>query len=115
VIVDARPPDQFTGDGKSGLVERAGHIPGAISLDNARLYDAAANRLKRIAELEAELPPELSDRSQKVIVYCNTGHWSSIGWFALHELLGFDNAVLYAGSMAAWAANDDLPVALGPE
>jgi thiosulfate/3-mercaptopyruvate sulfurtransferase len=103
-VVDARPPDQF----------RAGHIPGALSLDNARLYDAAANRLKRQAGLEAELPPELADRSEPVIVYCNTGHWSSIVWFTLHELLGFDNAVLYAGSMAAWKARAELPIALGP-
>ena len=64
--------------------------------------------------IEGKFSPELADRSQPVIVYCNTGHWSSIVWFALHERLGFDNAVLYAGSMAAWKARSELPVALGP-
>lgn len=113
VIVDARPQDQYEGTTKSSLVARAGHIPGAISLDNARFYDAAANRLKPLAALEQELPPQLGDRNTRVISYCNTGHWSSIDWFVLHELLGFKNTTLYAGSMAAWAAREDLPVETG--
>lgn len=115
VIVDARPPSQYAGETQSGLVLRPGHIPGAISLDNALFYDIAANRLKPVAELEAQLPVALSDRSVAVIAYCNTGHWSSINWFVLHELLGFTDVRLYEGSMAAWSRNPDLPLVVGPD
>jgi len=113
VIVDARPHAQYTGETQSELVTRAGHIPGAISLDNARFYDADAGGLKHIEALEAELPPELSDRSSEVISYCNTGHWSSVNWFVLHELLNFENARLYEGSMAAWTRDPDLSLVTG--
>lgn len=115
VIVDARPPSQYDGRVMSSLVTRAGHIPGAISLDNALFYDAAAGRLKPREELEALLPPELADRSAAVISYCNTGHWSSIDWFVLSEILGFENVRLYEGSMAAWSRRADLPVVAGPD
>jgi thiosulfate/3-mercaptopyruvate sulfurtransferase len=113
VIVDARPPAQYAGDTRSNLVVRSGHIPGAISLDNALFYDAAANRLRPLDELLAQLPPELADQSAEVIAYCNTGHWSSINWFVLHELLGFTDVRLYEGSMAAWSRDPDLPIVVG--
>lgn len=113
VIVDARPFSQYVGETQSELVTRAGHIPGAISLDNARFYDADTGRLRPLDALEAELPPELSDRSVAVISYCNTGHWSSINWFVLHELLSFEDVRLYEGSMAAWTRDPELPVVSG--
>jgi thiosulfate/3-mercaptopyruvate sulfurtransferase len=113
VIVDARAPSQYAGTTMSSLVTRAGHIPGAISLDNALFYDAAANRLKPLGQLEAQLPPQLADRAAAVISYCNTGHWGSIDWFVLHELLGFQDVRLYEGSMAAWSRRTDLPLIIG--
>ncbi len=115
VIVDARPENQYTGAVQSGLVTRPGHIPSAISLNNARFYNELFNRFKDVEGLEAELPPELEDRSVQVITYCVGGHWGSINWFVLHELLGFENARLYEGSMAAWTRREDLPVALGED
>lgn len=116
VIVDARPPAQYTGAVQSGLTTRAGHIPGAINIDNALFFDDLFGRLKATAELEAQLPPELlADRSIEIISYCNAGHWSSIDWFVLHELLGFENTRLYEGSMAAWSRRTELPVTVGPD
>lgn len=115
VLVDARPPSQYAGETQSGLVTRAGHIPGAIDLDNALLFDASAGRLKTIDTLEPLLPDALGDRSVAIIAYCNTGHWSSILWFVLHEVLGFEDVRLYEGSMAAWSRNPDLPVTVGPD
>lgn len=115
VIVDARPEAQYTGATQSGMVTRAGHIPSAISLNNARFYDELFNRFKAIEGLEAELPPELADRSVQVITYCVAGHWGSINWFVLHELLGFENARLYEGSMAAWSRDESLPITLGDQ
>ena len=74
VIVDVRPENQYTGAVQSGLVTRAGHIPGAISLNNARFYDPLFNRFKSLEELQAELPPELEGRAVRIISYCVAGH-----------------------------------------
>jgi thiosulfate/3-mercaptopyruvate sulfurtransferase len=111
VLVDARSPAQFRGEAKSSLVARAGHIPGAINLPNEQLYDTATHGLKPKDQLLALLPAAIADPETPIIVYCNTGHWSSIVWFVLHEVLGFTNVRLYDGSMQAWAADPQRPVA----
>jgi thiosulfate/3-mercaptopyruvate sulfurtransferase len=111
VLIDARSPEQFRGEVKSSLVARAGHIPGAINLPNEQLYDGATRRLKPKDRLLALLPAAIADPETPIIVYCNTGHWSSIVWFALHEVLGFQNVLLYDGSMQAWSADPERPVA----
>ena len=112
VMVDGRLPEQYLGRSESPLVSRAGRLPGAISLPFASLYDDAAHRLKPTSALATLIPPKL-DRTTKIITYCNTGHWSSIDWFALHELLGYADARLYDGSMAAWTRDPRRPVATG--
>ena len=113
VLVDARSPAQFRGEAKSPLVARAGHIPGAINLPNEQLYDSATHGLKPKDQLLALLPAAIADPETPIIVYCNTGHWSSIVWFALHEVLGLTNVRLYDGSMQAWTADPRRPVATG--
>ncbi|MHA1560167.1 MAG: sulfurtransferase [Alphaproteobacteria bacterium] len=113
-IIDARPAPQYEGVAQSGLVTRPGHIPGAISLDNALFYDPLFNQFKEFQELETQLPAGLTDRSAEIISCCNAGHWGSISWFVLHELLGFENTRLYEGSMAAWSRTE-LPIVLGAD
>jgi thiosulfate/3-mercaptopyruvate sulfurtransferase len=113
-IVDARPPGEHRGESKSGFVVRAGRIPGAVNIPTADLFDADAGRLKSREELAAIVSPVLADPDQEVIAYCNTGHWSSLDWLVLHELLGYANAVLYEESAAGWTRHPDLPVETGP-
>jgi len=106
-LVDARPPSFFLGKEKAPNASAYGHIPGAFSIDSARFYDAATNRLKPKAELEViarEVP------AGAAITYCNTGHWAATDWFVLHELLGHSNARLYAGSMVDWTSNPGRPI-----
>ena len=113
VLVDARSPDQYLGRSKSPLVSRAGRLPGAINLPFASLYDDAAHRLKPASALAGLIPPKLAGRTTKIIAYCNTGHWSSIDWFVLHELLGYADTRLYDGSMAEWTRDPHRPVETG--
>jgi thiosulfate/3-mercaptopyruvate sulfurtransferase len=114
VLLDARAPEQFRGEAKSPLVARAGRIPGAISLPNDLLYDTATHRLRPQDQLLALLPAAIAGNpGAPIIVYCNTGHWSSIVWFALVEVLGFTNVRLYDGSMQAWTADPQRAVTSG--
>jgi thiosulfate/3-mercaptopyruvate sulfurtransferase len=106
-LVDARPLSHFSGKEKAANVAAYGHIPGALALDSADFYDAATNRLKPKAALEAaaaRLP------SGPIVSYCNTGHWAAINWFVLHELLGRREVRLYDGSMIEWAADARRPL-----
>ena len=48
--------------------------------------------------------------NEKNITFCNTGHWSSIAWFGLSEVLGNKNTTMYDGSMAEWAADPARPI-----
>ena len=113
VILDARSPDQYAGTSVSSLVVRAGHIPGAINLPFFAVYDSGSNRLKPVDDLRAIAEQLVPNREVEIIVYCNTGHWSSIVWFALHEVLGYRTARLYEDSMAGWSREPTLPLTLG--
>jgi thiosulfate/3-mercaptopyruvate sulfurtransferase len=106
-LVDARPASFFFGKEKAPAAAAYGHIPGALNIDSAQFYDPATNRLKPKAELAAiagELP------AGATVAYCNTGHWAATDWFVLHELLGRNNARLYAGSMVEWTSNASRPI-----
>ena len=107
-LVDARPVSFFLGKEKAPAAQAYGHIPGALDIDSAHFYNPAANRLKPKAELAAiasEVP------AGAAITYCNPGHWAATDWFVLHELLGRNNARLYAGSMVEWTSNANRPIA----
>lgn len=108
-FLDARPEAQYRGKEKSGDVARFGRIPGAASLDQNLFYDGARERLKPLAELKAAVPAALAPDAP-IVSYCNTGHWASINWFVLHELLGYQDVRLYADSMAGWTLDPERPV-----
>jgi len=106
-LLDARPASFFTGKEKAPAAASYGHIPGALSLDSAKFYDPASNRLKpkaALAAIAALVPAGF------VVSYCNTGHWAATDWFVMHELLGRANAKLYAGSMVEWTSNASRPI-----
>ncbi|MBW6506046.1 MAG: sulfurtransferase [Rhodobacteraceae bacterium] len=111
-LIDARPAEQYAGAKKAGAAKRAGHIPGAASLDSDLFYDAASNRIKPLDDLRALVPVALGgDTGVQAITYCNAGHWSATDWFVLHELLGYQNLALYVDSMIGWTQDEARPVA----
>jgi thiosulfate/3-mercaptopyruvate sulfurtransferase len=106
-LVDARPASFYFGKQKHPGAQTYGHIPGAVHLDSASLYDATANRLKSRDELARTLA---SVPSGPVTSYCNTGHWAATDWFVLSEVLGRTDVKLYPGSMVEWTADARRPV-----
>lgn len=106
-LIDARPPQFYSGKEKAPFAKAYGHIPGAISVDSATFFDEANHRLKPRTELQA-----LANKLPKgpVITYCNTGHWAATDWFVLHELLGRTDVSMYYGSMVEWASDPSRPV-----
>lgn len=109
MLVDGRAPGYFNGTEKAPEALTAGHIPGALNIDYVTAYDAAANRLKPRAELEALFAA--IPAGAPVISYCNTGHTAALNWFVLSEVLGRPDIRLYDGSMTDWTQDPSRPVA----
>ncbi len=109
-LLDARPEKQFAGLAKHDAAKAAGHIPGAVSFDQAISFDDKTGKLFDLAKLEKLLPAGVQDDGKEVISYCNTGHWASVNWFVLSEVLGRDNVKVYDGSMVDWTRDASRPV-----
>jgi len=103
-LVDARAAVNYSGE--SPTFDRAGHIPGAISIPFSQMNDASLrfDRERIAAEFEAAgIMP-----SDKLVVYCHVGMQATEVIFAA-RMLGYE-AVLYDGSFQDWAINDRGPV-----
>lgn len=107
-LVDCRTEDFYLGlnfKRKFVSLGHKGHLSGAQTLpfmllaDNtgpAKLF--SAQQMREVAALKGV------DLDAPTIAYCNTGVTASLGWFALHELLGNEETRLYDGSMHAWSS-----------
>lgn len=109
-LVDGRPADQYLGKGKSPVVRVAGTIPGAVNIEHSKLYDAKSASFASREQVEALVREAGFNLDDENITFCNTGHWASLPWFALSEVLGNKNTRMYDGSMAEWAADPARPI-----
>ncbi|MCC9626051.1 sulfurtransferase [Thalassospira sp. MA62] len=111
-LIDARPASQFKGEAKSGVVARPGTIPGAKNLSQGDFYDAQKGAFVA-SDVIAEMASNAGvDQDDKEIAFCNTGHWASVAWFGLSEVMGNKNTAMYDGSMTEWAADPEREVVI---
>jgi thiosulfate/3-mercaptopyruvate sulfurtransferase len=112
VIVDARPPDQYSG--QAGAQVRRGHIPGAINhYWQTDLRDDLTHVFQDTTALRAAYRAQGITSDKDVILYCNGALESSHIYFVLHALLGFPRVRIYDGSWTDWSAQEHLPIATG--
>ncbi|MEX2132092.1 MAG: rhodanese-like domain-containing protein, partial [Pseudohongiellaceae bacterium] len=98
-LIDSRPPAFF--QGLQSSFGRPGTIKGASNLTYESWFDG--DRLRTVDELRAIYAAHGSIESPITVNFCNTGHWSSISWFVMSELLQVSNTRLYAESIAEWS------------
>ena len=116
-LVDVRSPEEFSGEilappGLQETAQRGGHIPGAQNISWAAVTDDDGT-FKTRDELK-ELYSEYDiDGDNTVVAYCRIGERSSVAWFALHELLGYDSAINYDGSWTEWGNLVGAPIEKG--
>lgn len=109
-LVDGRPAEQFEGKSKSPVVRIEGTIPGAVNIKHGDLYSAEYALFARPETVKALSEAVGLAADEKAIAFCNTGHWASVAWFGLSEVLGNKNTSMYDGSMAEWAADPARPI-----
>ncbi|GGC73449.1 sulfurtransferase [Hoyosella rhizosphaerae] len=117
-LVDVRSPDEFSGKILAPAhlpqeqSQRAGHIPTALSVP----WSKAANEdgtFKSDDELRQLYKEEGLDEGKDIIAYCRIGERSSHTWFALRELLGYENVKNYDGSWTEYGSLVGVPIELG--
>ncbi|WP_210164903.1 sulfurtransferase [Afifella pfennigii] len=110
VMLDGRPLSQFAGKEKHPAAQRYGRLPGAVNLDQSVFFDAETGRVVAKDAAMSLVPPEAAKADAEIVSYCNTGHWASMNWFVLSEVLGYENVRLFDDSMVGWTENPDNPV-----
>lgn len=110
ILVDARPPDQFSGE--AGAQMRRGHIPGAINhYWQDDLEQQGFGRVwKPASELSATYARQGITPDKQIILYCNSTTEATHVFFALSYLLGYQHVRIYTGAWTQWAERPDLPI-----
>jgi thiosulfate/3-mercaptopyruvate sulfurtransferase len=93
-IVDIRSADEYNGKifapaGFQELAVRAGHIPGAVNVPWGTNVNADGT-FKTVAELKKLYADKGIDGKKPIITYCRIGERSSLTWFVLSEILGYE-------------------------
>ena len=102
-LLDSRPTDQHMGVNKSGSITRTGTLPDAISVPGRWMTVNDKGVFRSNSVLARIYAAQKASAKGKSIVFCNTGHWASLGWFVESEILGNKQSKMYDGSMAQWS------------
>ncbi|RBI60682.1 sulfurtransferase [halophilic archaeon] len=116
-LVDVRSPEEFTGEKIAPAelqetAQRGGHVPGASNVPVADVLNDDGT-FKSADELRELYHDHGVDGEESVITYCRVGERSSIEWFVLHDLLGFDDVRNYDGSWTEWGNLVRAPIETG--
>jgi thiosulfate/3-mercaptopyruvate sulfurtransferase len=113
-LVDVRSPAEYNGEiiappGLSETAQRAGRIPGAVSVPWAQTVREDGT-FKSPDELRALYEAKGVTPDKDIVAYCRIGERSSHSWFVLHELLGYRRVRNYDGSWTEWGSLIGVPI-----
>jgi len=116
-LVDVRSPEEFSGEilappGLQETAQRGGHVPGAQNISWAAVTNDDGT-FKTADELRELYTGHGIDGDETTVAYCRIGERSSVAWFALHELLGYDDTINYDGSWTEWGNLVGAPIEKG--
>lgn len=109
IFLDTRIPEEHFGHEKVSHIKRFGHIPGSKLWPDKYMTNAgvdfAPSLLKDTHELEqmAKGVGIPADKNTEIIAYSNHGKSAAMGYFVLHDILGYRNVKIYDGSILEYA------------
>ncbi|AFY71906.1 Rhodanese-like protein (plasmid) [Thalassoporum mexicanum PCC 7367] len=113
VLLDVRSDAEYSGklflDQPPTGTERAGHIPGAIHLENLLTLNPDGT-FKSFNQLQALFEQKGMSADQEIFTYCAFGGRSAHVWFVLKYLLGYAKVRNYDGSWNEWSRSPNTPV-----
>lgn len=118
-LLDVRTEAEYRGEALTEpghpdeLAQRAGHIPGAISVpwDLAIDVDGFFRPDDELRQLFVAHGVDLDD---ELVTYCRIGERSAHTWFVISEMLGVP-ARNYDGSWSEWGSMVGMPIAVGEQ
>jgi len=116
-LVDVRSGDEFTGKilsppGLPETCQRGGHVPEAVNVPWGKNVNDDGT-FKSFSELKALYDPLGVKPGKDIVAYCRIGERSSLTWFVLKYLLGYDKVKNYDGSWTEWGNLVSAPIARG--
>jgi thiosulfate/3-mercaptopyruvate sulfurtransferase len=114
-VVDCRNAAEFSGRSEPVLglpllhARLTGHIPGAVNVSCTGLLDDHG-RLRPTEDLKQAFVSQGVLPEHDVAVYCDVGGRGSLGWFVLHEVLGYPRVRSYDGGWAEYGSLVGAPV-----
>ncbi len=117
-FVDVRSPEEYRGEKLAPdhlpqeQAQVPGHIPGAANIPWAKAANDDGS-FRSADELRALYEGAGVTSDAEVIAYCRIGERSSHTWFALHELLGYEDVRNYDGSWTEYGSLVGAPVERG--
>ncbi len=116
VFLDNRGADEYFGQEKRSYVKRFGHLPGALLWPAKYMTNAGINfspsffrNLKELRKMAKGVGIP-ADKNVEIITYSNQGLAAAMGYYVLHDLLGYRNVKLYDGSILQAAAVKAVPM-----
>ena len=115
-VLDCRTDAEYHGRG--GLVvdlpillhRLGGHIPGARNVSSTDLLDPDSSRFLPVPELRRVVTALGVQPQDDVLLYCEVGQRSALGWFVVHEMLRQGRARNYDGGWAEYGSLVGAPV-----
>ncbi|NCC73877.1 MAG: sulfurtransferase [Sphingobacteriia bacterium] len=86
IIVDVQSPKEY----------EAGHIPGAINMENKLFFNEDTSTLKEKAEIEKVLANHNITKDKEIILYCASSARTGTVYLAM-KALGYKNMKIYEG------------------
>lgn len=102
-LIDARPESFWKGQSKHGAASQPGTLPQSRYFTHDRWFGG---------DEPARIDPDLIRRlaaengftdDDRLVSFCNTGHWAATNWFALSEVAGIEDVRMYPESVVGWS------------
>ncbi|MFU8778808.1 MAG: sulfurtransferase [Roseovarius sp.] len=102
-LIDARPEAFWKGEAKHAAAAKPGTLPQSRYFTHDRWFGQDEPTLIK-PDLIRELTKKNGfDQGDRLVSFCNTGHWAATNWFALSEVAGIEGVRMYPESMVGWS------------